>query len=197
MEKKSDKKHDYADMFITKAKIEKQLKYACPNIEHKPGIYFYTREKLEQGGGFACYIGKSVDVLERCISHQCSWQQRIDISLKHRKYYSKHNLNGWRLNVLYFPEELLYEKEKYYIALYQSKNYEMLNIESGGAKEKFDINERKSGKTYTQGVEYGEKKAIRQVKEFFDKYLDYGIKEPSNKVKERKIKEFEELLKGE
>ena len=73
----------------------------------------------------------------------------------------------------------------------------MLNIESGGAKEKFDINERKSGKTYTQGVEYGEKKTIRQVKEFFDKYLDCVIKEPSNKVKERKLKEFEELLKGE
>ena len=99
--------------------------------------------------------------------------------------------------MLYFPEELLYEKEKYYIALYQSKNYEMLNIESGGAKEKFDINERKLGKTYTQGVEYGEKKVIKRVKELFDKYLDYGIKEPSNKVKERKKKEFEELLKGE
>ena len=37
----------------------------------------------------------------------------------------------------------------------------------------------------------------KQVKEFFDKYLDCVIKEPSNKVKERKKKEFEELLKGE
>ena len=73
----------------------------------------------------------------------------------------------------------------------------MYNIESGGTLNKEIIGERKPPKTYTQGVEYGEKKAIRRVKEFFDKYLDYGIKEPSNKVKERKIKEFEELLKGE
>ena len=99
--------------------------------------------------------------------------------------------------MLYFPEEMLNQKEKYYIALYQSKGYEMLNIESGGAKEKFDIAERKPAKTYTQGVEYGEKKAIKRIRELFDKYLDYGIKEPSNKVKERKLKEFEELLKGE
>ena len=93
---KTDKKHDYADMFITKAKIEKQLKYACPDIEHKSGIYFYTREKLEEGGGYACYIGKSVDVLERCISHQCSWQQRIDISLK-QHFFRCSFLNFYRL----------------------------------------------------------------------------------------------------
>lgn len=190
-------KYNYADMFITKAQVEKQLKYACANIEHKSGIYFYTREKLEEGGGYECYIGKSVDVLERCISHQCSWKQRIDISLKHRKYYSQTNLNGWKLNVLYFPEEMLNQKEKYYIALYQSKGYELLNIESGGAKQKFDIAERKSTKTYTQGVAYGEKRAFKTIKAFFDKYLDYSIKEPLNKVKERKFKEFEKLLKGE
>lgn len=190
------KDYNYADMFITRQQIEKQLKYACPNIEHKSGIYFYIREKLEQGGGFACYIGKSVDVLDRCIAHQVSWEQRIDISLKSRKYYSKNNLNGWRLNVLYFPEELLYKKERYYIELYQRKGYEMLNIESGGLQEKFDIAERKSPKTYREGIAQGEKKAYKRVREFFDKYLDYSLKEPSNKTKERKLKEFEELLKN-
>lgn len=185
---------NYAKIFVTKKDVEKQLKLACPNLEHKSGIYFYTREKLEEGGGFACYIGKSVDVAERCISHQTSWVQRIDKSLKSRKYYSKYNLNGWKLNVLYFPEHLLDEKERYYIELYKSKNYEMLNIESGGTIDKQIIGERKPSKTYTQGVAYGTLKTRRKVKEFFDKYLDFVVKQPSTKIKERKFAEFGEFL---
>lgn len=185
---------NYAKIFATKKDIEKQLKLICPNLEHKSGIYFYTREKLEEGGGFACYIGKSVDVAERCISHQTSWVQRIDKSLKSRKYYSKYNLNGWKLNVLYFPEQLLDEKERYYIELYKSKNYEMLNIENGGTIDKQIIGERKPSKTYTQGVTYGTLKTKKKVKEFFDKYLDFVVKQPSTKIKERKFAEFGEFL---
>ncbi len=190
-------KYNYENLFVTKKDVEEQLKLACPNLEHRSGIYFYTREKLEEGGGFACYIGKSIDVMERCISHQTSWSQRIDISLKSRKYYGEYNLNGWKLNVLYFPECLLNEKEKYYIELYKNKNYEMLNVESGGTKGKLDINERKPNKTYSEGVSYGKKAVLKAINTLFEKYLDYGIKEPSNKVKERKLKEFEEMLKGE
>lgn len=191
------KKPDYAKIFVTKKDVEEQLKLACPNLEHKSGIYFYTREKLEEGGGFACYIGKSVDVADRCISHQTSWVQRIDISLKSRKYYGKYNLNGWKLNVLYFPKHLLDEKERYYINLYQSKGYEILNIESGGSEGKEDINKRQEGRTYREGVTYGELKAKRQVKVFFDKYLNFEIKQPSNKIKERKYNEFKDWLKGD
>lgn len=191
------KKPNYANIFVTKKDIEEQLKLACPTLKHKSGIYFYTREKLEEGGGFACYIGKSVDVAERCISHQTSWSQRIDKSLKSRKYFGKYNLNGWKLNVLYFPEEMLDEKERYYINLYQSKNYEMLNIESGGTTGKEIIGDRKPAKTYTDGIKQGEKKTREEVKTYFDKYLDFAIKPPANKIKERKFKEFEEFLKNE
>lgn len=188
------KKVNYAEIFVTKRDVEEQLKLACPNLEHKSGIYFYTREKLEEGGGFACYIGKSIDVAERCISHQTSWVQRIDKSLKSRKYYGKYNLNGWKLNVLYFPEHLLDEKERYYINLYQSKNYEMLNIESGGSLNKEIIGEKKAPKTYTDGLKQGRKNAVKEVKVFFDKYLDFVIKDKPNKVKERKYNEFKEWL---
>ena len=188
------KRYNYAKIFITKKDVEEQLKLACPNLQHKSGIYFYTREKLEQGGGFACYIGKSIDVAERCISHQISWQQGIDISLKSRKYYGKYNLNGWKLNVLYFPEELLNEKEKYYINLYKNQNYEMLNIESGGTTGKSIIGERKPAKTYTDGIKQGQKKTREEVKTYFNKYLDFAIKPPANKIKERKAEEFKKFL---
>lgn len=188
------KRYNYAKLFVTKKDVEEQLKLACPNLQHKSGIYFYTREKLEQGGGFACYIGKSVDVAERCISHQISWQQEIDISLKSRRYYGKYNLNGWKLNVLYFPKELLNEKERYYINLYKSQNYEMLNIESGGTTGKEIIGKRKPAKTYTDGVKQGKKKIFEKVKLYFNKYLSFAIKPPINKVKERKLREFKEWL---
>lgn len=190
------KRPNYSKIFITKRDVEEQLKLACPNLEHKSGIYFYTREKLEEGGGFACYIGKSVDVAERCISHQISWSQRIDKSLKSRKYYSKYNLNGWKLNVLYFPTEVLDEKERYYIELYKSKNYEMLNIENGGTLNKEIIGEKKPSRGYHDGLTQGEKKTKEQVKTYFDKYLDFVIKPPTGKVKERKFQEFADFLNG-
>lgn len=190
------KRYNYAKLFVTKKDVEEQLKLACPNLQHKSGIYFYTREKLEQGGGFVCYIGKSIDVAERCISHQISWQQEIDISLKSRKYYGKYNLNGWKLNVLYFPEELLNEKERYYINLYKNQNYEMLNIESGGTTGKEIIGERKPAKTYTDGIKQGQKKVREEVKTYFSKYLDFAIKPPANKIKERKAEEFKNWLES-
>ena len=188
------KRYNYAKLFVTKKDVEEQLKLACPNLQHKSGIYFYTREKLEQGGGFACYIGKSVDVAERCISHQISWQQEIDISLKSRRYYGNYHLNGWNLHVLYFPTELLHDNERYYINLYKSQNYEMLNIESGGTTGKEIIGKRKPAKTYTDGVKQGKKKIFEKVKLYFNKYLSFAIKPPINKVKERKLREFKEWL---
>ena len=99
---------------------------------------------------------------------------------------------------MYFNEELLNEKEQYYIKLYANNGYQLRNKTSGSQDgEKFGIAENKSGKGYWEGVRQGEKNAFKTIKVFFDKYLDYGIKEPSNKVKERKFKEFEKLLKGE
>lgn len=189
------KRPNYAKIFVTKDDVERQLRLVCPNLQHKSGIYFYTREKLEEGGGFACYIGKSVDVAERCISHQTSWTQRIDISLKSRKYYNENNLNGWKLNVLYFPKELLDEKERYYIELYKNNNYEMLNIENGGTLNKEIIGERKPSKTYRDGIVQGQKSTRAKVKVYFDKYLDYSIKDKPTKIKEKKFAEFSEFIK--
>lgn len=185
---------NYKQIFARQRQCEEILKKACPNLRHESGIYFLTRE--ENNIKYA-YLGKGVDVCKRMCSHLMGYSQRIDISLRKRGLYSNSNELGWKLNVMYFPKELLDEKERYYITQYIENKFVMYNIESGGTLNKEIIGERKPPKTYTQGVEYGEKKAIRRVKEFFDKYLDYGIKEPSNKVKERKKKEFEELLKGE
>jgi hypothetical protein len=188
-------KPNYKQLYARKKEVAQKLKKVCPNINNNSGIYFYTREKsMEEGGGRAFYIGKSRTLLDRCIAHDMGYAQRIDISLKKRKYYSESNPYGWKLNVLTFPERLLDEKERYYIDLYVRIGGECYNKENGGTTGKQLINERKPPKSYTDGLKQGRKNAVREVKVFFDKYLDYSVKGVSNKIKERKYNEFKEWL---
>lgn len=179
--------------FYMQRQCEDLLKTICPELDHRAGIYFYTRE--EENQKFA-YIGKSVDCLKRCISHHLGRKQRIDNSINKRGYY--HCINnqlGWKLNVLYFLESELDKKEQFYIDAYKKAGWELYNIESGGTVGKTIIGERKSPKSYYDGVAYGRAKAIKDVAVFFEKYLDFVIKGKPNKIKERKLKEFEDLIK--
>jgi hypothetical protein len=177
--------------FYMQKKYEEELKQVCPELRHSAGIYFYLRYEEEQK--FA-YIGKSVDVLNRCISHHLGRKQRIDGSIDKRGYFSEENPLGWQLNVLYFDVGEINEKEQYYIDLYQNAGYELYNIESGGDVGKTLIAERKEPKGYKKGVEYGRRKQLAEIKVFFDKYLDFVIKGKENKIKQRKLKEFANLL---
>ena len=171
---------------------ESFLKEVCPELEHRAGIYFYTR--IEEGEKDA-YIGKSVDCLKRCISHHLGRKQRLDCSIHKRGYYDKENNEmGWKLNVLYFDKNELDEKEAYYIDKYRNAGYELYNIESGGTIGKTLIAERKSPKGYIDGIAQGTKKTKQKVKLYFDKYLDYSIKGKTNKIKERKLVEFGEFI---
>lgn len=182
---------NYKQIFARQKEIEKILQVACPNINSESGIYFLTRN--EENTKYA-YIGKGKNVIRRMVSHVQGYKQRIDISIRKRGFYSESNKLGWKLNVLYFPEEMLDEKERYYIDKYRNGGYTMYNIESGGTIAKEIIGERKSPKTYREGVAYGELKAKRKIKELFAKYLNYSIKGQSNKIKEKKLNEFEEWL---
>jgi hypothetical protein len=189
---------NYKQLFARKNAVAKKLKRICPNISNDSGIYFYTREKsMEEGGGRAFYIGKSRTLLDRCVSHDIGYSQRIDISLKKRGYFSEKNPYGWKLNVMTFPERVLDERERYFIELYIRVGGECYNKESGGTIGKEMIGERKAPKNYTDGLKQGRKNTIKEVKVFFDKYLDFEIKQPTNKIKERKYNEFKELLNGE
>lgn len=185
---------NYKQIFARQKEIEKILQVACPNINNKSGIYFLTRN--EENTKYA-YIGKGKNVIRRMVSHVQGYEQRIDISIRKRGFYSESNKLGWKLNVLYFPEEMLDEKERYYIDKYRNGGYTMYNIESGGTVAKEIIGERKAPKTYREGVEYGKKKTIKKIRQFFEKYLDFSIKGSTNKIKEKKLKEFEEWLYDE
>lgn len=182
---------NYKQLFAIQSKLEKQLKLACPEIDSKSGIYFLTR-KDDDGQYF--YIGKSLNLSRRMVSHLQGYQQRIDISLKKRGFYSEENTLGWQLHIMHFRPEELDEKERFYIDLYLKNNWMNYNVESGGTIGKTIIGERKPAKTYTDGIKQGQNKTREEIKTYFDKYLDFAIKPPANKIKERKAEEFKKFL---
>ena len=184
---------NYKQLFAIQSKLEKQLKLACPEIDNKSGIYFLTRQD-DDGSYF--YIGKGVNLIRRMCSHLQGYQQRIDISLKKRGFYSKENILGWELNVLHFRPEELNEKEQFFIKKYLDAGWISYNVESGGTTGKEIIGERKPAKTYTDGIKQGQKKTREEVKTYFSKYLDFAIKPPANKIKERKAEEFKNWLEN-
>lgn len=196
----SEKKQvNYSAIFDKMDKLKAQVKQVCQGAQDKSGIYIMKRE--ENGFKYA-YIGQSCNVLTRLAQHLDGYTkpnaQHIDLSIRKHGLKSSENCNGWLFGCIYFPLNELNAKEQYYIRLYANNGYQMLNKTSGSQDgDKFGISQNKDGRGYREGVSNGEKRALKRVKEFFDKYLDYTIKEPLNKVKERKLKEFEGLLKGE
>ena len=88
-------------------------------------------------------------------------------------------------------------KEQYFIKLYANGGYQLRNHTAGGQGEgKTGLDNQKPSKGYYDGIAQGEKKTREYVRAMFEKYLDFEIKDKPNKVKERKLKEFEEWLNG-
>ena len=186
---------NYKQIFAKKSETEKRLREICPEAAtHRSGIYFYTREDMD---GKHAYIGKAVDITERTISHINGYQQRIDISLKSRGFHSDLNPSGWKLNVLYYPNAELDKWEQYWIDRYRKEGIYLYNVESGGTDGKTIIGERKPPKTYREGVYYGKKSLARELRHIIDTH-GFAI-EPSkhNKVTEKALAKFWELLNFE
>lgn len=188
---KKIRKVNYFDLLSVQKKAEQILRKVCPQISQDSGIYFYIRE--EEGKKYF-YIGKATNLLERSINHLIGNKQRIDGSLKKRGFYSADNQMGWKFNVLKVPQSELDKWERHYIDNYIKAGYIPYNIESGGTDGKTDINQRKLGRGYYDGIEQGEKNTREKVKTYFDKYLDFSIKGKPNKIKERKLVEFSDFL---
>ncbi len=185
---------NYKKLFSIQKIKEIEIKKICPYVNNESGIYIFTRTDDE---GRYAYIGKSKHLLQRLVSHLLGYKQAIDVSLKKRGFYGENNELGWKLICLNFPEHLLDDHERYYIDLYRKQGYQMYNVESGGTIGKTLINERKSSKTYQDGLKQGEKRMLNRIREYFDKYISISIKESPNKLKLRKYNEFIEMVYGE
>ena len=188
-------KPNYKQVFAKKSETERRLREICPEAAvHQSGIYFYTREDMD---GKHAYIGKAVDLCERTISHLNGYQQRIDISLKSRKFYSQLNPSGWKLNVLYYPKAELDKWEQYWIDQYRNAGVDLYNVESGGTDGKTIIGERKPPKTYREGVVYGKRSLAKELCHIIETHGFVIEPQKHNKVTEKALNKFWELLNFE
>ena len=174
---------NYKKIYAMKKENEQRILKVCPNCPNTSGIYFLLRE--ENGFKFG-YIGKAKHLLERLGSHLSGYKQIIDKSLKKHKLWSEENPTGYKVHFLEFPEDVLNEKEQYYIRKYASAGYQLRNVESGGQLGKTDIGERKPPKTYTEGVVQGEKNMAKRIKHLFDLHLDFAPKRNPPTVNQQK-----------
>ena len=85
------------------------------------------------------------------------------------------NDTGWEIMIFHFKTEELDEQERLFELRFANAGYQLLNKTSGGqGKGKIDIAERKSKKTYRDGIAYGYEKARKEIKGLFDKYLTFN-----------------------
>ena len=173
--------------------IKQRLLFINPKLNEQSGIYFLTRED-EQGIKYA-YIGQAKHILSRLAQHMTGYQH-IDLSLKKHGLISINNMCGWNVNFLNFPEELLDEKEQYYIKKYALGGYQLRNKTAGGqGSGKKQIDDYRPGKTYRQGVEQGMKNASRDVAKLFEKHLNVSAKSNPPTVNQMKaMDKFEKFL---
>jgi hypothetical protein len=195
---------DYRQIYSIKQRRKEQIKKLCPDIADKSGIYLFYRWKIEEQK-WCMYIGQSqTSVWERCASHLDGYKKKnpshIDNSLKTHGI-STNKTSGWMLRVLCYcrPKECNELEQKYIESYRQGERNIVYNITIGSqGKGKVDFQERNHERLmrYKNGKAKGEKAVLDKIKVYFDKYLDYVIKGKPNKTKERKLKEFEELLEG-
>lgn len=93
----------------------------------KTGVYKITNQKTKE-----CYIGQAVDLASRFKDHaKCGLG--IDTPPANKLYKSMQEYGIWNFSwevLEVCPKDQLDEKEKYYIELYQSKEYGF-NIQAG------------------------------------------------------------------
>lgn len=189
---------NYKQVMAIQSKYRKDIKNVCPDIDDKSGIYFLTR--TDEDGISYFYIGQSVKILSRMLSH-CTGFQHIDLSIKRRGWYSEENPYGWKLNFLHYPAEELDKWEQYWILEYTKKGYQArYNKTAGGQLDKGEkINEYRPTKGYRDGIKQGKITLARELRHIIDKHLVVTLKEDkkNNKVSQQAFEKFNGLLDEE
>lgn len=187
---------NYKQIFAIRKQNEEKIKKLCPEAKQASGIYCFYR--IDENNFHFCYIGQASkdNLLSRCASHLEGYKQHIDLSIrKYGLYDEEKNPYGYKLKILcYCPAEECDEKEQFYIKQYAEDGWQLKNVEIGGKKDKTDLNERKQGRGYREGVAQGRKNASKEVAKLFEKNLTYGINGTPNKNKEKALAKFEEFL---
>lgn len=160
-----------------------------PNLPNESGIYILTR--LDENGFKYAYVGQAVSIINRLAQHLIGYQH-IDLSLKKHKLYDKDkNPYGWQVDYFLCLKNELDNYEQEYILRYANMGYQMRNKTIGSqSKGKAGLDDNKASKGYYDGLKQGRKNALKEVKEYFDKYLDYNTKTKPECYKKRKLGEL-------
>ena len=185
-------KPNYKQVFAKKARLEKELRTRFPKIDSRPAIYIYHKRTEENE--LRMYIGQSVNLLDRTISHMEGYSH-IDISLRKWGWYDEQtNPYGWKFHFYYCPKNELDKLERAEIQKWTEKGATLYNITDGGQGEgKSDINARKPTKTYKDGLAQGELNLKRKLNDIISKYLTIGLKK-EGKLAENALNKFWMLL---
>lgn len=184
---------NYKKLYAIKSSNIKKLLTVNNQLNNDSGIYILTRMD-EQGFKFA-YVGQARHILDRLASHLTGYQH-IDLSIKKHGFKSDNNPYGYAIDFINCEVDQLDELEKQYIKKYADAGYQLRNKTLGGqGSGKNGLDNNKSAKGYYDGLKQGYANAIKDIKLLFDKYLIVNIKGVSNKIKERKLMEFYEIIK--
>ena len=177
-------------------KNEQRLLKVNPDLDNGSGIYFLTR--TDENGISWFYIGQSVNLRQRLISH-LSGYQHIDLSLRKRGLYDvKDNPYGWKVGFLHYPKDELDKWERYWILEYTKQGYQARYNKTAGGQDagKEQINEYRPAKGYRDGLAQGRKNLAKELSDIISKHLVVMIKpeKAHNKVSQRAFEKFQSLI---
>lgn len=181
---------NWKKIYAMKKQAEERLLKEMPSLKNESGIYILLRND-ESGLKFA-YIGQAKHIIDRLVSHLNGYSQRIDISLKKRGFYDHEKQPfGWTLDVEYCNEWELDAKEQQLIKIFADRGYQLYNRTGGSQGQgKVGIYDGQTSKGYRDGLKKGYKSCLKDVKEYFDKYLEFNYKRPNCYKKNKEIKEL-------
>lgn len=191
----NNKYKNIAKVKAIERKNEIRLLSINPRLDNRSGIYILTRIDIETGIKFS-YVGQALHIKKRMLQHMVGYQH-IDLSIRKHGLYSDDNPSGWNVDFMYFPEEELDEKERYYITLYARNGYQSRNKDTGGGVGKQELGERKHPKGYYDGLLQGRKNLAKELSHIIDKHLVISLKpeKANNKVSQKAFDKFNDLLK--
>lgn len=174
-------------------------------LNENSGIYILTR--FDENGFKYCYVGQAKKILTRLAQHLMGYQH-IDLSLKkHGLYNEDKNPYGWRVSIVECSESELDSEEQKYIKIYANNGYQLRNKTSGSQSVgKVGIDDNKPSKGYHDGLHQGYANCLKDIKEYFEKYLDYTTKSTNECFKKdgtikeiylRKYNEFKGIIENE
>lgn len=184
---------NYKQIYAIKKQRENFIKKLCPGIDNRSGIYIYHR--VDANGFKSCYVGQSVRIIDRLVSHMGEYDH-IALSLKKHGYKNDNNPFGWQIDYFYCDQSELDEKERETLAEWHiNKGYAPYNRTTGGQdKDKHGLDGRKPAKNYHDGLAQGRKNTQKEIAKLFEKNLTYEINGKPTKNKEKAYDKFTDFL---